>query len=116
MPAAHEAKRPDAIAPGRFTAGEPDNVLLSREIHPTIIGAEAFHGPVRDGKEWVHLAMVVRQRGTTDLWNLKDTDKAIQLGRSKLHEGEAGCDAQLLSLENEAARLWNQAARAISNG
>ena len=27
----------------------------------TIIGAEAFHCPVRDGKEWSHLAMVVRQ-------------------------------------------------------
>ena len=26
----------------------------------TIIGAEAFHCPVRDGKEWCHLAMVVR--------------------------------------------------------
>ena len=26
----------------------------------TIIGAEAFHFPVRDGKEWYHLAMVVR--------------------------------------------------------
>ena len=26
----------------------------------TIIGAEVFHGPVRDGKEWDHLAMVVR--------------------------------------------------------
>jgi hypothetical protein len=26
----------------------------------TIIGAEAFHCPVRDGKEWDHLAMVVR--------------------------------------------------------
>ena len=26
----------------------------------TIIGAEAFHGPVRDGKEWGHLAMVIR--------------------------------------------------------
>ena len=26
----------------------------------TIIGAEAFHGPVRDGKGWFHLAMVVR--------------------------------------------------------
>ena len=25
-----------------------------------IIGAEAFHCPVRDGKEWDHLAMVVR--------------------------------------------------------
>ncbi len=26
----------------------------------TIIGAEAFHCPVRDGKEWVRLAMVIR--------------------------------------------------------
>ena len=26
----------------------------------TIIGAEAFHCPVRDGKEWDHLAMVVK--------------------------------------------------------
>ena len=26
----------------------------------TIIGAKAFHCPVRDGKEWDHLAMVVR--------------------------------------------------------
>ena len=27
----------------------------------TIIGAEAFHGPVRDGKGWFHLAMVIRR-------------------------------------------------------
>ena len=26
----------------------------------TIIGAKAFHCPVRDGKEWCHLAMVIR--------------------------------------------------------
>ncbi len=26
----------------------------------TIIGAKAFHCPVRDGKEWDHLAMVIR--------------------------------------------------------
>ena len=26
----------------------------------TIIGAESFHFPVRDGKEWDHLAMVIR--------------------------------------------------------
>ena len=25
----------------------------------TIIGAESFHGPVRDGKEWYQLAMVL---------------------------------------------------------
>ena len=28
----------------------------------TIIGAKAFHFPVRDGKEWYHFAMVVRQK------------------------------------------------------
>src|SRR5690348_18094932 len=28
-----------------------------------IIGAEAFHCPVRDGKEWDHLAMVARHNG-----------------------------------------------------
>ena len=26
----------------------------------TIIGAESFHGPVRDGKGWFQLAMVIR--------------------------------------------------------
>ena len=29
----------------------------------TIIGAKSFHCPVRDGKEWDQLAMVVRQTG-----------------------------------------------------
>ena len=29
----------------------------------TIIGAKAFHGPVRNGKGWFHLAIVVRQKG-----------------------------------------------------
>jgi hypothetical protein len=28
----------------------------------TIIGAEVFHCPVRDGKEWDHLAMVIRHK------------------------------------------------------
>ena len=28
----------------------------------TIIGAKAFHGPVRDGKGWDHLAMVVKRK------------------------------------------------------
>lgn len=27
----------------------------------TIIGAKSFHGPVRDGKGWDHLAMVVKR-------------------------------------------------------
>jgi hypothetical protein len=29
----------------------------------TIIGAESFHCPVRDGKEWYQLAMVIRHKG-----------------------------------------------------
>ena len=29
----------------------------------TIIGAKSFHCPVRDGKEWGQLAMVVRHNG-----------------------------------------------------
>ncbi len=29
----------------------------------TIIGAMAFHGPVRDGKGWGHHAMVIRHNG-----------------------------------------------------
>lgn len=29
----------------------------------TIIGAKVFHCPVRDGKEWDHLAMVIRLDG-----------------------------------------------------
>ena len=29
----------------------------------TIIGADLFHCPVRDGKEWSQLAMVIRQKG-----------------------------------------------------
>src|SRR5438552_10713445 len=53
-------KRPATLQPRGVLKSKPDNVLLSREIHPTIIGAEAFHGPVRDGKGWFHLAIVVR--------------------------------------------------------
>ena len=29
----------------------------------TIIGAKSFHCPVRDGKEWGQLAMVIRHKG-----------------------------------------------------
>ena len=29
----------------------------------TIIGVESFHGPVRDGKGWDRLAMVIRHKG-----------------------------------------------------
>jgi hypothetical protein len=45
---------------------KPDGDLLSPEIQLTIIGAKAFHCPVRNGKEWDRPAMAVRQR----LWFL----------------------------------------------
>jgi hypothetical protein len=32
----------------------------------TIIGADAFHCPVRDGKEWYHVAMVIRHNLLSD--------------------------------------------------
>ncbi len=35
---------------GLFIAIEPGGYLLSQEIQLTIIGVEAFHCPVRDGK------------------------------------------------------------------
>lgn len=34
----------------------------------TIIGAKSFHCPVRDGKEWGQLAMVVRHNCRCLLW------------------------------------------------
>ncbi len=40
----------------------PDDDLLSRARMLTIIGAESFHGPVRDGKGWFRLAMVIRHK------------------------------------------------------
>ena len=55
-----KTEKPDHEA-GLFRLWVPDDVLLSHGIHRTIIGAEAFHGPVRNGKGWDHLAIVVRR-------------------------------------------------------
>ncbi len=43
--------------------GESGVDLLSHTVKCNIIGAEAFHGPVRDGKGWFHLAMDTRRKG-----------------------------------------------------
>ena len=47
------------FGPSRFRG----NGLTMSYFHTgtrTIIGAKAFHYPVRDGKEWDHLAMVIK--------------------------------------------------------
>ena len=49
--------------PGLMTGLFRFNSLRMSYFHTgirTIIGAESFHGPVRDGKEWYQLAMVLR--------------------------------------------------------
>ena len=46
--------------------GSAHNSLTMTYFHTgicTIIGAKSFHCPVRDGKEWDQLAMVVRHNG-----------------------------------------------------
>jgi hypothetical protein len=56
----HKAKRPSYLG---SSGGSLDISLTMSYFHTgtrTIIGAEAFHFPVRDGKEWDHLAMVIR--------------------------------------------------------
>ncbi len=45
----------------------------------TIIGAEAFHCPVRDGKEWDHLAMVIRLNRSPSCTYMQDSQFAESL-------------------------------------
>ena len=57
------AKKQNARAGKTSSGGCLDISLTMSYFHTgtrTIIGAEAFHCPVRDGKEWDHLAMVIR--------------------------------------------------------
>ena len=49
-------------AHGGFAYGASGGVLLSHGECRTIIGAKVFHGPVRDGKGWDHLAMAARHK------------------------------------------------------
>ena len=60
--ASQGTKTPGFLRNRGLSNGEPDDVLLSLEIQPTIIGDKVFHCPVRNGKEWDHLSMVIRQR------------------------------------------------------
>ena len=59
---AQTAKSPDFKEVRAFHYRESGSVLLSHGECRTIIGAKAFHGPVRDGKAWDHLAMAARHK------------------------------------------------------
>jgi hypothetical protein len=51
--------KPSSISTGGFS----NKSLTMTYFHTgcsTIIGAKSFHGPVRDGKGWYQLAMVIR--------------------------------------------------------
>jgi hypothetical protein len=56
----HLKTKAPSIAAGAFGAGSSLTMSYFHTGIRTIIGAEAFHCPVRDGKEWDHLAMVIR--------------------------------------------------------
>ncbi len=51
----------------------------------TIIGAEAFHCPVRDGKEWDHLAMVVRLDLSSSRHSLERTNSESRISLIAYH-------------------------------
>ena len=58
----HEPAKENAPSRGLLGAFRCNSLTMSY-FHTgtrTIIGAKAFHCPVRDGKEWDHLAMVIR--------------------------------------------------------
>ena len=90
---------------GLFHRWVPDNDLLSRAAMRTIIGVPPFHGPVRDGKEWFQRAMVVRRRGVRGA----AISSSARGGGWVL--GRQGVEACI-----PGAKLWDQAARAISTG
>ena len=50
----------------------------------TIIGAKSFHCPVRDGKEWGQLAMVVRHNWRRTGYPLSSNQFAIILEEVKM--------------------------------
>ena len=53
-------KKPPAFWAGGFSGYKSLTMSYFHTGTRTIIGAKAFHGPVRDGKEWYHFAMVIR--------------------------------------------------------
>jgi hypothetical protein len=56
-------------------------------IH-TIIGAKSFHCPVRDGKEWDQLAMVVRHNWYQES-DVRDQESALKPVTCPTHSGRS---------------------------
>ena len=48
----------------------------------TIIGAESFHCPVRDGKEWDQLAMVIRLKRFLDCVYANQSIRGVEISVS----------------------------------
>ena len=66
----------------------------------TIIGVESFHGPVRDGKGWYQLAMVIRHKGVL-WWGLRPS-QPIWGRSSRAHS----CWTFILSASVLLVLLW----------
>jgi hypothetical protein len=58
-----ESKKTPVIADWGFLGCKSLTMTYFHTGTRTIIGAESFHCPVRDGKEWYQLAMVIRHKG-----------------------------------------------------
>ena len=71
--------RVESEKPSSFDEGFSNSSLTMSYFHTgtrTIIGAEAFHCPVRDGKEWDHLAMVIRLNRSLSCVHTQDSQFA----------------------------------------
>ena len=55
-----QSKNPPARGTGGFLGITSLTITYFHMRMHTIIGAKSFHGPVRDGKGWYQLAMVIR--------------------------------------------------------
>ena len=66
----------------------------------TIIGAKSFHGPVRDGKGWDQLAMVIRH-------NLYDCASLLPTGQTTLNLEEVACIVLGVIASNAGIRCYS---------
>ena len=55
-----KSKKPTGTLPGGLSGNKSLTITYFHTGCSTIIGAKSFHGPVRDGKGWDRLAMVIR--------------------------------------------------------